>query len=407
MEQREITTQEGQANYPQNDNDVLELIETIARQNIKGLKSFNKLADGLKRIDVENGAVLEEAVIKMAESRAFDKNDYSRAPLDPQLVVKYFNNWVARTFQTTIRKDDIRKIIANKGAGVEGVATEILDTLTQGEGHEDYVKCLTLLGTANFKDFSLVVKKKPKNMKGVLYMIRDMYNHLKYDNADLTDMEWISSTPEDDIRIAMTTAMSNLIDVSELADVLNLEKEKLFGKIVLADTSFDEDFDASKYVVYVYDINAIGCAIRKYKYDSEHVARGDYDNAYLHTEKMYFHCGLFKGAKLDCSDACEDAEGELVDEVTPVVHSVSITATGCTADEKLDVEEVEEGKALKGDIIANEGYTFTGGAISGTMGGEELTDEQFALADSKTLKVNIENVTGDIVISATAVTESK
>lgn len=394
MEQREITTIEGQVNYPQNDNDVLELIETIAVQNIKGLKSTNKLADGVKRFNVENGTVLEEAVIKMAESRAFNKNGYSRAPLDPTLVVKYFNKWVARTFQTTIRKDDIRKIIANKGAGVEGVTSEILDTLTQGEGHEDYVRVLTLFNDANFKDYSVVSGKRPKSIKGVLYMIREMYNHLKYDNNDLTDHDFISSTPESDIRILMTTDMANLIDVSELAVVLNLEKEELFGKIVLADTSFAQG--QGKYVVFVYDINAIGCAVRKFKYDSEHVAEGDYDNAYLHTDKMYYHCGLFKGAKLDCTEVGESAEAELVDEI--VTHKVHITKTNCTT-EDVEPTEIEDKKPLKLVYTADKGKTF-GTHVSGSMGGVALTTE-ITKTDTE-VTIEIAEVTGDVELDIQA-----
>ena len=60
------------------------------------------------------------------------------SPKDPTLDVKYFNNWEAKQFQTTIRRSDIRKIIADKGTGFDEVVSGILATLSEGEGFDDY-----------------------------------------------------------------------------------------------------------------------------------------------------------------------------------------------------------------------------------------------------------------------------
>lgn len=317
MEQREITTIEGSQNFPQNDNDVLELIEKIALQENKALKSANQFREGLRQVKVQDGKVLEQSVIKMAESRIFDKNATSREPLDPTLAVTYHNNFAKRQYQTTIRKSDIRSVIANKGLGVNEMTANILATLSEGADAEEYEKSINLIYTANIIDFATITGKKPKNMKGVLYMIRKAYNSLKHNNSNLTTAhQFKSATPVSDIRIAMSTDVSNLIDVTELADILNLEKEQLFGKINLFDTSYDDKLN--KYMIFVYDINAFGRAERDDHFETERVARGEFDNAYKSVDDAFYHCGLFKAVKFDVTDAGTTAEAEILDDVQVV-----------------------------------------------------------------------------------------
>lgn len=395
LTKQQITDLEGSDEFPTNENDVLTCVEVIAKQDILALKSANKLNDAVKTFEVENGKVLETAVIKMAEARAFDKDSFSRAPLDPTLAVKYHNNFEEKQYQTTVRKNDIRKIIANKGVGVEEVAGEIISTLTEGEGHDDYVKTLNLMYSANFKDFTTIYAKKPKNMKGVLYMIRKMYNHLKHDNNDLTEHDFISSTKESDIRIAFSTDVSNLIDVVELASILHLEKEALMGKINLFDVSYDSE--KNPYMIFVYDVNALGKATRLYVMETEHVARGLYDNAYLTIDKCFYHSGLFKGCKLDVTDACEDAEEQILEDAEVKKYKVSVTGANMTTDEEVPVE-VNEGSPLQLHFTADKGYHFSDESKTrGEMGGTPLDAKQFYF-DSNTGKyvLDIASVTGDV-----------
>ena len=98
----DITSMIGSENFPVHINDVYGLIETIASQNIRSVKSTNKIEDGLYYYDVENGTVIEEAVIEMAKGQAFDKNAYSFAPTDPIVHPLYFNNWEASQYATTV-----------------------------------------------------------------------------------------------------------------------------------------------------------------------------------------------------------------------------------------------------------------------------------------------------------------
>lgn len=313
VETIDVTSTEGSENFPQNTNDKLNLIETLAVQNIDSLKSYNKIVDGAYDYDIENGKVIEEVVIEMAEAQAFDKT--------PKFVVKdpvchplYFNNYESKQFQTTIRKDDIRAVITKQDA--EAVAEKIIDTLSQGEGNYDFVQTRNAIYNAQFKDYSKILgtneaPKYPKSIKGVIFVLREMYNHLKSNNSDLTNTAYVSSTPEASIRIAVSSKLLNLIDVTELAHIFNLEKEELFGKLVVIETD-DLTDHTNDYVAFVYDRKAIGRATRVYDYTQDIYGNARCSTHYLTVERAYFHNGLFKGAKIDCTDACNTALADLI-----------------------------------------------------------------------------------------------
>lgn len=308
----DVTALEGSDNFPVNINDVYGLIETIAVQNIRALRSTNHIVDGFFDYVVENGKVIEEAVISMAKAQAFNKDDFTFTPKDPEVYVRYFNNFEPVQFETTIRRDDIRAILASKGVGLDAVVGEILETLTQGEGYDDFKKMRNVIFNADVTNYNTeVLNGNPANMKGVLYAIRDAYNHLVCTNSDLTAEAYDSGTPEADIRIAITPKLLNLIDVVELANVFNLEKEELFGRLVIVDV--DDLEDASNYYkVVVYDRKAFGRATRVYDYTQDISGRARFTNHYLTVERAYFHNGLFKAARIDATAAATAARGEII-----------------------------------------------------------------------------------------------
>ena len=308
----DVTTLEGSENFPVNINDVYGLIETIASQNIRAVKSVNRIIDGFYDYEIENGKVIEEAIFAMAKAQAYDKNNFSFSPSDPELYVRYFNNYEPVQFETTVRRDDIRAIIANKGVGLEYVVSQILETLTQGEGFDDFKKMRNVLFTANVTDYNNdVLKGNPSNMKGVIYAIRDAYNHLIATNSDLTAEVFDSGTPADDIRIALTPKLLNLIDVVELANVFNLEKEALMGKLVVVDVDDLEDA-TNYYKVLVYDRKAFGRATRVYDYTQDISGKARFTNHYLTVERAYFHNGLFKAARINATTAATNARNEII-----------------------------------------------------------------------------------------------
>ena len=318
METIDLSQIIGSDAFPNNVNDVLQLIETIASQRITAVNSANRLVDATFDYDVQNGRVVQEAIIEMAKSYAYDKNALDRAPKDPTVHVRYFDNYTERQFETTIRTDDIRKIIANKGQGVEDIVAQILSTLTAGESNEDFENTRALILNDYVPDYSEILRGKPKNLKGVIYAARNMYNHLKSNNSDLTEgagtnNAFISATPAEDIRVAMTESLLNLIDVVELANIFNLTKEELFGVMVVIP---DSDLPVEKkYKVVVYDRKAMGKALFAYDFTQEFVAKGRFRNEYLTVSRAYFYNELFKACQLVCTDAAQLALGEIIENI--------------------------------------------------------------------------------------------
>lgn len=397
----EITGINGSPNFPANSNDVYGLIETLAVQNIRGLKSYNRIVDGFYEYDIENGKVIEESVIEMAEAQAFDKTGPNFSPTDPAVKARYFNNFEPKQFKTTVRRDDIRAIIANKGTGVEEVVSEILDSLSQGEGNYDFLQCRNVIYNAGFKNYRTILGGVPANMKGVVYALRDMYNHLKANNSDLTDYEYVSATPEADIYIALSPKVMNLIDVKEWAEIFNLEKEELFGKLVVVDVD-DLSDHTHDYFVYVYDRKALGRATRIYDYTQDIIGSARYTNHYLTVERAYFHNGLFKGAYLDCSEACTTEKGTIIKDAT----TYSVTKTLSHATTTSTVTTVASNEAYNAVFTVADGYTLTGQSAVATvsMSGTDISASAMTVsADGKTATVTINHVTGNLAITVTGV----
>lgn len=307
----DVTTFLGNDKFPLKENDVYGLVETIASQNIRAAKSTNRIVDGFYDYDITDGSVIEEAVVEMAKKQDFIRMgapDFS--PKDAKLHVKYFNNWETSQFQTTTRKTDIKTIIANKGTGFDELVSEIIGSLTEGEGHEDYTKMRNIIANASVGvdcKSALFGGLVPSSAKGIIYCAREMYNALKATN-NLGGVDYEYGVPVGDIRIAISESVLNLLDVTELANVFNLTKEELFGKLVVL--PFDTEGAVSK--LLVYDRKALGRGTRLYEYSQDIIGKGLYTNHYLTTDRCYFYNDLFKALSLDVSKAVTNAKSTLL-----------------------------------------------------------------------------------------------
>lgn len=393
----DVTEFYGSKEFPVNDNEVYGLVETIASQRIAGVKSSNRLDNAFFEYVVDNGKVVEEAVIKMAQKQTFVKTGSPNlAPKDPVFAPRYFNNWEAKQYQTTIRRNDIRKIIANKGVGVEQVVAEILDTLTQGEGFEDYNTMIEIFNQNVGFDASTTIfgDAHPKSIKGVIYAIREMYNALKATNKvglDPNDSDsFDQATPVGDIRILISETLLNMFDVVELANIFNLSKEELFGKLVVV--PYDANYPV--YKILVYDRKAFGRGTRLYEMSQDIIGKGLYTNEYLTVDRCYFYNGLFKCLSLDVREAVEAGQSAMFD--ANVYYSVTETLSNASTESEVD--EVLAGRPFEALYTADAGYTLTGATVSVTMGGTDITADAYANG-----KVSIAKVTGNIVVAITAV----
>lgn len=338
MAEQIITPTNGAATFPANENEVYPLVETIAYQSIKGVKSANRIEDAFYFVDLteDNGVVLETGLIQQAECQSYDKNKCDMSPLDPTVVARYFNNWLSCRYKRTVRRDDIRKIIANKGQGVEDIVAEILDGLTQGRDGKEFKSGRSLILDTELIDYTSTLGGTPANLRGVIYAIRDMYDTLRTDNSGFDITSWETHTPEEDIRIAISSKLLNLLGVGELANILHLTEVELWGKLVVIPVS---DLDRTKWFkVVVYDRKAMLHSRRKNRMDNEKCAGSEYWNYYLFVDDLFAYNPLFKATSMDFKTI---AEAELAKLITP------LTAEQTAASVKANMAILTKLKAVK------------------------------------------------------------
>ena len=309
-----MPTNKGSATFPVQANEFLDAVETIAQQNIRAVESTNLIEDAFYEYEVDDGKVIEEAIIQMAEAQAFvptaEGSQPDLSPLDPKLHIKYFNEWDEQQFKTTLRRDEIRAIIA-RGESAEAVASRIMGTLTSGEGDYDYTQMRAVIEDATVgvnAVTDVLGNKRPKNMKGVMYAIRKMFNAIKATNTK-GGVPCKQGVPVEDIRIAISEDVLALIDMVELANLFNLSKEEILGKVVKL--PYDPNYAGTR--VLVYDRKALGRGTRLFEYDQDILGLARYSNHGLTTSRAYFYNSLFKALYLDVTNAVTSAEGEIME----------------------------------------------------------------------------------------------
>lgn len=316
-----MPTNQGSATFPATANAFLDAVETIAQQNIRAVESTNLIEDAFYEYEVDDGKVIEEAIIEMAEAQAFvptaEGAQPDLSPLDPKLHIKYFNEWEEKQFKTTLRRDEIRTIIA-RGESAEAVASRIMGTLTSGEGDDDYTKMRVVIEDATVgvnAVTDVLGNKKPKNMKGIMYAIRKMFNAIKATNQK-GGVPCKQGVPVEDIRIAISEDVLALIDMVELANLFNLSKEEILGKVVKL--PYDANYTGTR--VLVYDRKALGRGTRLFEYGQDILGLARYSNHGLTTSRAYFYNSLFKALALDVTDAVTSAEGEIMEDEAEIIE---------------------------------------------------------------------------------------
>lgn len=312
-----ITPVNGSANFPATPNAFLAAVETIAQQNVRAVISTNKIEDAFYEYEVKDGKIVEEAVVAMAQRQAFVPTAAGAqpdlSPRDAMLYIRYFNNFEENQWKVSKRPDEIRAVIA-KGMTEEKLAAEILDTLTQGEGDYDYAQMRAIIedSTNVGVDASadLFNGGVPQSSKGIMYAIRRMFNAVKSTNtkglgANISTKQGV---PVNDIRIAVSEDVLALIDMTELANLFNLSKEEILGKVVML--PFDANYAGNR--VLVYDRKALGRATRTYEYGQDNLQLARYTNFGLTTSRAYFYNPLFKCLSLDVSTAVATEAAQLI-----------------------------------------------------------------------------------------------
>lgn len=356
-----ITPPTGSIEFPVNENLAYQAVEAIARQEITNAKSTNRIYDGVYELEVDEGTVIEQVMLGLAEKQAFDRDRVGVQLKDPKTYVRYFNNFEVSQYLTTIRDRDIRAIITGTGpATKESVAGDIIDTLTQADGHDDFVNTRGLILATDAYDYTAELGGAPKTMEGVLFALRDMYNQIRYDNTEYTSTGEIMSTPENDIRIAISDKMMALIDVVALANIFNMSKADIIGKIVIVPVGDLENSEWWK--VIVYDRKRFNRATRLYEYLQMPKQPGLSVTTYLTVERAYFESELFKATQLDCLTAAQAKYNELFQADIPV-NSITVTAAGSAS--SVDIEAtLQLSAAVSPNNATTKTVTWTSGSTN-------------------------------------------
>ena len=312
-----VTPVNGSATFPATANTFLAAVETIAQQKVRSVESTNKIEDAFYEYEVKDGKVIEEAVIEMAARQAFVPTPNGQqpdlSPLDPSLYIRYFNNFEENQFKVTKRPDEIRAVIA-KGMSEEELASEILATLTAGEGDYDYTQERAIIeDSVNVgvdAKSTLFNNTEPTNAKGIMYAIRAMFNAIKATNTIGlgVGVSPKQGVPVEDIRIAVSEDLLAIIDMVELAYLFNLSKEEIYGKIVRL--PYDSNYSGTR--IMVYDRKALGRATRTFEYGQDNMQLARYTNFGLTTSRAYFYNPLFKCLTLDVTTAYNTVKATLM-----------------------------------------------------------------------------------------------
>lgn len=287
-----------------------DMIGKIARQVIKGVFAKNPLSRFIKG-KIDDGDTIEQAVVKMVESQAYDANgENTLAPKSGEkIVAEYFNTNTRKTFKQTVRPSEIRKVLAN-GKDESEISARLVSAMAEGDIYEYYqnIKGLINFGmTEDDNSETPFIKLEDVNIangyKPMLSKIKNTVKAFKYVTDSFNKAGIKRNTVEEDIYIIAPYKLITDIDVDELSGVFNLDKAEIREKIIEIDT--DEKF------VVILDQNALQIWEQMYEMWDQKNAEGAFWNYYLQVNRLFGICTLYNAVFFNYNDEVENEnEGE-------------------------------------------------------------------------------------------------
>lgn len=290
----------GGANYtPTTVAEMGEMIGKIAYSVIRENTAQDHLAV-FDKMPINKGDTIEEAVVKMAESLAYDKDglDALKRENTVKFAVRYFKDWTRKKFKKTVDISLIRKVLSQEN-DVSDITSLIVSSMTEGDKQEKYENVRDLFawgrqvadgGTgAVLVNAETVAYNSGIDYKGVLVALKNAVSGMKFVNTTFNSIQLKRRTRPEDIYILMPYQLKNKIDVEELAGVFNLDKAEIKDRIIETDTGIED----GNYYVYVVDKHAVLDFTRLYEMMDEKNADGLFWNYYLHTERLFALSPLF------------------------------------------------------------------------------------------------------------------
>ena len=230
--------------------------QTIIREN----STENRLSVFDKGF-IEDGDTIEQAVILLAESQAYDKDGAHTLDRETsqKFAVKYFKNWTTKTFKKTIDISELRKVLTGKESP-EDVSTKIVSSMTEGDKQEQYEDIRNMMpwgkqvadgGTGavlvKAAEISYDTVNDSIDYDNVLIAMKDAISGMKFTNTNFNSAGIKRKTKAEDIYLLMPYTLKNRIDVSKLAGLFNLEKAEIESRII----ETDDVVENGHYYIYI------------------------------------------------------------------------------------------------------------------------------------------------------------
>lgn len=278
------------------------MIGKIAESVIRENSTVNHLAVFDKGL-VENGDTIEQAVVLLAESQAYDSTGAHTLDRETstKFAVKYWNEWTPKAFKKSIDLPLLRKVLTKQVSAAD-VSAKVVSSLSEGDRQEQYEDIRNMMAwgrqSADGGTGAMLVRAETVaydtvndtiDYKKVLVAMKDAISGMKFTNTSYNVGSVKRRTLSEDIFILMPYQLKNRIDVEELAGVFNLDKAEIKDRIIEVDTANESGY----YYIYIVDRWAVLDYTRLYEMLNQLNAEGHFWNYYLHTERLYGLSGLF------------------------------------------------------------------------------------------------------------------
>lgn len=289
----------GSGTYTPNVSTEFDMIGKVALQLIKEVTAKNPLSV-FEQYTVDNGDTIEQAVVKMLQSSAYDPTGANALTPDrtQKFAVSYFKDWDRETYKTTVDKAELRKYLIGQLSDTE-VASRLVAQLSESDKNEKfgYLKGLLNYGVTGsvFTDVtysggsSNPIDITNGDYKGMLKTIKNTVKAFQFVSSNFNNAGIDQRSEASDIYIVMPYDLKNALDVDELAGVFNLDKAEIKDKIIETD-------DTSSGHVFVLDRRAVVVATRLFELENQKNAEALVWNYYLHVDRMYALSELFNSA---------------------------------------------------------------------------------------------------------------
>lgn len=283
----------GSGSYTPSVSTEFDMIGKLALEIIREVDTKNPLSV-LENYSVDNGDTIEQAVVKLVASRAYDATGANALTPDrtAKFAVRYFKDWSREVYQTTVDKAEMRKYLMQTH-NASDVASKIVSVLSASDLDDKFQYTKGLLRAAVSGAYILdatygspIDVTQSGGYKTLLKAIKDHVKGMQFVSTTYNGASIKQRSRAEDIYIIMPYDIKNALDVDELAGVFNLDKAEIKDKIIETD-------DITNKYIFILDKNAIVIATRLLELENQKNADSLTWNYFLHVERMYAFSQLF------------------------------------------------------------------------------------------------------------------